>query len=336
MPAPAESPDAPPPRKARRARTPKNAFALPVRAPDAPAIPYFEPVPRFYNRHDGWTPERQRAFIGALADTGCVRRAARLVNMAQTNCYTLRRAPGAEGFARAWDAALGQGVRLLKDIAFERAIEGTLEPVIAGGKLIGHRRKFNDALLMFCLRHYGEDAGGRRTTINYFSTRASAGTGAGTGPGIGDSRSEAGAEAAATTVTTVITGRNGAGTPPETEALLRAFEGVPLDPQAEAEIMAALHAAAARAREDQEDVNADGYEGAEVHEHDPELAFVELPASEPSHHGNYLSGWPKESEEFPQGEDRWQDLGAAWPQWKIDLEEGRLIPGYRNGKRAAP
>ncbi len=23
-------------------------------------------------RHDGWTPERQKAFIEALADTGCV------------------------------------------------------------------------------------------------------------------------------------------------------------------------------------------------------------------------------------------------------------------------
>src|SRR3546814_8245680 len=35
---------------------------------------------------------------------------------------------------------------------------------------------------MFCLRHYGQDAGGKRTTINYFSTRASAGAVAGTSP----------------------------------------------------------------------------------------------------------------------------------------------------------
>ena len=55
----------------------------------------FTPVPRRY-RHDGWTPERQVAFIHALADTGCVDRAARMVNMAQANCYALRRAPGAE------------------------------------------------------------------------------------------------------------------------------------------------------------------------------------------------------------------------------------------------
>ena len=35
------------------------------------ALPAFEPVPRKF-RHDGWTRERQKAFIAALADTGSV------------------------------------------------------------------------------------------------------------------------------------------------------------------------------------------------------------------------------------------------------------------------
>ena len=143
----------------------------PIAAEARPPLPDFTPVPRKY-RHDGWTPERQKAFIGALADTGSVSRAAAMVNMAQTNCYTLRRAPGAESFRRAWEAALDFGVARLKDIAFERAIDGYLVPVFIGGKLMGFRRRHNDALLMFCLRHYGQDAGGKRTTINYFSTRA--------------------------------------------------------------------------------------------------------------------------------------------------------------------
>jgi hypothetical protein len=86
-----------------------------------PARLEFTPVRRRY-RHDGWTPERQRAFIAALADTGCVDRSARMVNIAQTNCYELRRAPGAESFRRAWDAALDFGLLRLKDLAFERAI----------------------------------------------------------------------------------------------------------------------------------------------------------------------------------------------------------------------
>ena len=57
----------------------------PVAPEGRPPLPEFEPVPRKF-RHDGWTPERQRAFIAALADTGSVSRAAAMVNMAQTNC----------------------------------------------------------------------------------------------------------------------------------------------------------------------------------------------------------------------------------------------------------
>lgn len=41
----------------------------PVARSDRPDLPDFAPVPRKY-RHDGWTPERQKAFIEALADTG--------------------------------------------------------------------------------------------------------------------------------------------------------------------------------------------------------------------------------------------------------------------------
>lgn len=41
----------------------------PVPARERPPLPEFTPVPR-KPRHDGWTPERQKAFIAALADTG--------------------------------------------------------------------------------------------------------------------------------------------------------------------------------------------------------------------------------------------------------------------------
>ncbi len=306
--------------KKRRPRTPKNAFALPVRAPDAAPVPDFAPVPRVYNRHDGWTPERQRAFIGALADTGCVDRAAAMVNMAQTNCYTLRRAKGAEQFAKAWDAALSQGVKRLKDVAFQRAIEGTLEPVIAGGKLIGHKRKFNDALLMFCLRHYGEDAGGRRTTIDYFSTRASTGAGAGRAQRAADATLT---EAAATTVRTVITGRDDRSGGTGADALLRAFDGVTLDGQAQAEIMAALHAAAARARADRADIEAGGERECAALEDDPAVPFVEHPQNGLPWRGGLENPYPVEVAPVPEGEDEWQRLGEPWPEWKLALEGGR-------------
>ena len=73
---------------------------VPVPASERPPLPAFTPVPRKY-RHDGWTPERQKAFVEALADCGSVRRAAAVVNMSNENAYVLRRSPGAEEFQRA-------------------------------------------------------------------------------------------------------------------------------------------------------------------------------------------------------------------------------------------
>ena len=115
------------------------------------------PVPRRHKRHDGWTAPRQRAFIEALAETGSVTAAARRINMASEGAYALRRAPGAESFAAAWEAALVSGVQRLTDIAFERAIEGVPVPIFHKGEQVGERRWYNDRLLMFVLRHHQPD-----------------------------------------------------------------------------------------------------------------------------------------------------------------------------------
>ena len=252
----------------------------PVAREDRPALPDFTPVPRRCARHDGWTPERQKAFIEALADTGSVSRAAAMVNMSSEGAYYLRRQPGAEEFRRAWEAALDYGVARMKDIAFERAIEGYLVPCFVGGKLIGWRRKHNDRLLMFCLRHYGEDASGKRTTINYFSTKAVAGSSS--APSVATpARSAAGAArrdaspdrpaageaepfdvtdslrdgaaalaAAETSVTSVrTTMRESSGRDLDSStAVIDSFAGVPLDETAQAEILAILRACAERRR----------------------------------------------------------------------------------------
>lgn len=134
-------------------------------------VPAFEPVPRKF-RHDGWTPERQKAFIAALADTGSVKRAARWVNMSPEGAYYLRRQAGAEGFRRAWESALDFGVQRLKDEAFDRALNGQLSPVFVGGKLKGFRRVKNDRLLMFCLRMNARGEDGRRLSSSYFDPNA--------------------------------------------------------------------------------------------------------------------------------------------------------------------
>ena len=104
-------------------------------------------------RKDGWTPERRRAFIGALADSGVVITAAHSVGMSDSSAYTLRRSPGAEGFAAAWDAALAASSGRLIDIAFDRAINGVDDEIIdKEGNHIYTKRKYNDRLLMFLIR----------------------------------------------------------------------------------------------------------------------------------------------------------------------------------------
>lgn len=319
----------------------------PIAAPEAQlpdGLLDFTPVPRRY-RHDGWTPERQRAFIGALAVTGCVDRAARMVNIAQTNCYELRRAPGAEGFRRAWDAALDFALPRLKDIAFQRAIEGELVPVFSGGKLMGFRRKYNDKLLMFCLRHYGQDASGKRTTINYFSTRASAGAAAGSdekdGPlrlpacgsrsgqaSTGSGRTAMGratAEASTTTVRTVITSpaadeRGARGD--QAAAVLGAFEGVRLDAEAEAAIAAALEACAERARAADSACEKGGDAAAAAAADDPGEAFVRADLGQGIAIGAIEPAIGiEEFEPFVPGEPPWELAGAEKPAALIAFEE---------------
>lgn len=116
-------------------------------------VPYFTAVPRKY-RYDGWTAERQRAFIAALAELGSVKAAARRIDMSSEGAYYLRRQPGAESFAAAWAAALDHGVQSLADIAIDRARDGVPVPVFWQGEQVGEKRQYNDRLLMFILRHH--------------------------------------------------------------------------------------------------------------------------------------------------------------------------------------
>ncbi|MEM9500877.1 MAG: hypothetical protein AAF941_03420 [Pseudomonadota bacterium] len=134
---------------------------LPVPASE---IPDFTPVPRQYERHDGWTPERQCAFIEALTDTGSVAAACKAVDMSQPGVYLLRRQPGAESFCKAWAAALDLGVQRLEDVAMDRALTGVDEPVYSYGELVGVRKKVNDRLLMLMLRNRAPDRFGNSVT----------------------------------------------------------------------------------------------------------------------------------------------------------------------------
>ncbi|WP_298199189.1 helix-turn-helix domain-containing protein [Novosphingobium sp.] len=133
-------------------------------------LPAFHPVP-LRGRADGWTPRRQAAFIGHLAQTGSVAAAARAVGMARETAYRLRRRTGAEGFAAAWDAALGQAAAALTPSArkvtvaalLHRIEQGRLRPVLSRGRFSHIVEKAdNMALLVLVARFIRSDARARQ------------------------------------------------------------------------------------------------------------------------------------------------------------------------------
>ncbi len=120
---------------------------------ESPAPPFdFDTVP-VRDRHDGWTPERQHAFIAALAESGCVTEACRAVGMTSQSAYRLRRHFDAQGFRLAWDAALDYAIRRLSDAAYSRAIHGVPVPHYYKGEVVGEHRRYDERLTMFLLRY---------------------------------------------------------------------------------------------------------------------------------------------------------------------------------------
>lgn len=95
----------------------------------------FAPVPRKRQRHDGWTGERQRGFIAALAACGSVSAAARHVGKTARSAYRLLDSEGATGFALAWDEAIEAGLDRTMSEALNRALHGQLVPIYRRGKL---------------------------------------------------------------------------------------------------------------------------------------------------------------------------------------------------------
>ncbi|WP_375392301.1 hypothetical protein [uncultured Sphingomonas sp.] len=113
--------------------------------------PAFTPVASRH-REDGWTAERQVAFVEALAATANVQAACKAVGMSTSSAYDLRARPGATSFREAWGVALDYAVHRLGEAAFDPALNGTATPVFFQGEQIGERRRFDEKLTMFILR----------------------------------------------------------------------------------------------------------------------------------------------------------------------------------------
>ena len=118
-------------------------------------VPAFAPVP-MRARADGWTPARQAAFLGALAETGSVRDAARPAGMARETAYRLRRRPGAGSFAAAWDTVTGAAAKgdrsrnrkVTREERAQRALYGVLKVRMYRGRHVATERKADNSALL--------------------------------------------------------------------------------------------------------------------------------------------------------------------------------------------
>ena len=142
----------------------------PSRAPagqsdNQPLVAAFTPVP-VRPRRDGWTAERQRCFIRAVAETGCVVTAAREAGMSPRSAYRLAARPDAGAFAAAWTEALAVTVPRLRALAFEYATHGIPETVTnKDGEVIAERRRPSERMLIYLLSHLDPHHFGREASV---------------------------------------------------------------------------------------------------------------------------------------------------------------------------
>lgn len=146
-----QSPSRPALRRSHHAQpwqaTSSAAYVGPQPEDDDPLLqfaPFIHPRPKATSI----TPDLQRRFVATLAATGIVAQAARAIGKSMEALYMLRRRPGAEGFAAAWDEAARWGADRLSDCALERALSAADYSGFASGS-----RERGGAVLMAVLRH---------------------------------------------------------------------------------------------------------------------------------------------------------------------------------------
>lgn len=96
------------------------------------------------------TPEKEIAFLAALAATCSVTRACEAAGMGRRTAYEWRESD--PEFAARWEKAKRIGAEALEDECVRRAREGVDEPVFYQGDECGTVRKYSDTLAIFLLK----------------------------------------------------------------------------------------------------------------------------------------------------------------------------------------
>lgn len=111
----------------------------------SPAAP--TPTPR----HDGWTLDKQTAFLRQLSATHSVSEAAQSVGMSRQSAYRLRSRLKGQAFDLAWEVAFHHSYDVLAHAALERALNGVEVPVFFQGEQIGSYRRYDERLTVALL-----------------------------------------------------------------------------------------------------------------------------------------------------------------------------------------
>jgi hypothetical protein len=114
--------------------------------PCKPAAAYRSDAPRA----DGWTYERQAAFLMTLAHSGLVSQACAAVDMSVASAYMLRSEPRGAAFQLGWQAAHLMARDRLEDVLLEAAIAG-VESISTHADGVTRRRSLNSNLSMAVL-----------------------------------------------------------------------------------------------------------------------------------------------------------------------------------------
>lgn len=112
----------------------------------------FTPVPAQRVTANGWSAEVQRAFVAQLARSGVVSVAARSVGRSPRSAWLLRKRPGAESFAEAWEIAVDMAHDRAMEIAVARLDDPVQVPVFYRGRQVGVRTRFDNRLLHAAIR----------------------------------------------------------------------------------------------------------------------------------------------------------------------------------------
>ena len=140
-----------PPVIATSEHVPRSADSLGANRID-PALPGADEVRvDRTQRHDGWTPDRQRVFLNTLAETGIVDDACRAAGMSRQSAYAFRNRAAGAAFRVGWDAACQLSRRLLADEVLSRALNGTVEVFRQNGEVVAERHRFDNRFTMAAL-----------------------------------------------------------------------------------------------------------------------------------------------------------------------------------------